>query len=257
MRRRDFIGLGSASALAVHLGPLMGRAQQGRADLMAGGIALAQTPPLPPSSSSPPDVVAPKDVPFGGTIRLGVDATDVTRHIFRVTETIPIQSGRVTLLYPKWLPGNHSPSGRIDALAGLMIQAHGRRVEWERDTLDVYVFHVDVPADATQLDLTFQFLSAGDGNEGRIVMTPEMLNLQWNSVILYPAGYFVRQIIVEPSIKLPEGWQFATALEATSTASTSTTFKPVSLETLVGRPPCQACRTEWICIRTGAVEHFC
>jgi predicted metalloprotease with PDZ domain len=236
MRRRDFIGLGSASALAVHLGPLMGRAQQGRADLMAGGIALAQTPPLPPSSSSPPDVVAPKDVPFGGTIRLGVDATDVTRHIFRVTETIPIQSGRVTLLYPKWLPGNHSPSGRIDALAGLMIQAHGRRVEWERDTLDVYVFHVDVPADATQLDLTFQFLSAGDGNEGRIVMTPEMLNLQWNSVILYPAGYFVRQIIVEPSIKLPEGWQFATALEATSTASTSTTFKPVSLETLVDSP---------------------
>jgi predicted metalloprotease with PDZ domain len=236
MLRRDFIWLGSASALAVHLGQVTGRAQQGRADLMAGGIALTQTPPPPPSLSSPPDVVVPKDVPFGGTIRLGVDATDVTRHIFRVTETIPIQSGPMTLLYPKWLPGNHSPSGRIDALAGLMIQAHGRRVEWARDPLDVYAFHVDVPADATQLDLTFQFLSAGDGNEGRIVMTPEMLNLQWNSVILYPAGYFVRQVTVEPSIELPEGWQFATALDAASTVGTFTTFKPVSLETLVDSP---------------------
>ena len=153
MRRRDFIGLGSASALVAHLLPLTARAQQGPADFMAGGIALAQTPPLPPPSPMPPGMVAPKDTPFGGTIRLGVDATDVTRHIFRVTETIPIQSGRVTLLYPKWLPGNHSPSGRIDALAGLMIQAHGRRVEWTRDAVDVYAFHVDVPADATQLDL--------------------------------------------------------------------------------------------------------
>jgi hypothetical protein len=188
MRRRDFVWLGSASALGVPLGPSTGHAQEGRADLTAGDTAPAQTPPLPPSSSSPPDMVAPKDVPFGGTIRLAVDATDVTRHIFRVTETIPVQSGRVTLLYPKWLPGNHSPSGRIDALAGLMIHAHGRRLEWARDKVDVYAFHVDVPAGAEQLDLAFQFLSAGDGNEGRIVMTPEMLNLQWNSMILYPAG---------------------------------------------------------------------
>jgi predicted metalloprotease with PDZ domain len=193
-------------------------------------------PAPPPSSSLSPDIVAPQDVAFGGTIRLTVDATDVTRHIFRVTESIPIQSGPLTLLYPRWLPGTHAPSGRIDALAGLMIQAHGRRLEWARDTLDVYAFHVDVPADATQLDLEFQFLSAGDGNEGRIVMTPEMLDLQWNSMILYPAGYFGRQIAVAPTIALPEGWQFATALETAATAGTSTTFKPVSLETLVDSP---------------------
>jgi predicted metalloprotease with PDZ domain len=140
------------------------------------------------------------------------------------------------LLYPKWLPGTHSPAGRIDAFAGLVIQAGGRRVEWMRDTVDVYAFHVDVPTGATQLDVEFQFLSAGDGNEGRIVMTPEMLNLQWNSVTLYPAGYFVRQITFEPSIRLPDGWQFATSLEAASTAGSSTTFKPVSLETLVDSP---------------------
>ena len=204
----------------------------GWAALAVGQNALAQTPPLP----SPPAIVAPHDAPFPGTIRLGVDATDVTRHIFRVIETIPVQGGPLTLFYPKWLPGTHSPGGRIDAFAGLVIQARGRRVEWMRDAVDVYAFHVNVPAGTTQLDVEFQFLSACDGNEGRVVMTPEMLNLQWNSVALYPAGHFVRQITVEPSIKLPEGWQFATALEAASTTGSSTTFKPVSLETLVDSP---------------------
>jgi predicted metalloprotease with PDZ domain len=205
----------------------------GCAALMVGGNALAQTPLRLPSS---PEIVAPKDEPFSGTIRLAVDATDVTRHIFRVTETIPVQGGPLTLLYPKWLPGTHSPGGRVDSFAGLMIRAGGRRLEWMRDAVDVYAFHVDVPAGVTQLDVEFQFLSAGDGNEGRIVTTPEMLNLQWNSVVLYPAGHFVRQITVEPSIKLPEGWQLATALEAASSAGSSTTFKPVSLETLVDSP---------------------
>jgi predicted metalloprotease with PDZ domain len=219
------------------------------AAVAAGGLALAQTPPMP--LPLPPEIAAPRDAPFAGTIRLGVDATDVTRHIFRVTETIPVESGRLTLLYPKWLPGNHSPSGRIDSLAGLIIKTGGRRLEWTRDTVDVYAFHVDVPAGVTQLDLEFQFLSAGDGNEDRIlpidwdriVTTPEMLNLQWDSVVLYPAGYFVRRITVEPSVKLPDGWQFATALEPQSTgaaasapAGPSTTFEPVSLETLVDSP---------------------
>src|SRR5499427_4191869 len=205
--------------------------------LVAGGamftasIAAAQTPlPLPP------EIVVPQDVPFPGTIRLAVDVTDVTRHIFRVRETIPVPSGPLTLLYPKWLPGTHSPTGRIDALAGLIIQAHGQRVKWVRDTVDVYAFHVDVPAGVTNLDLEFQFLSAGDGNEGRIVTTREMLNLQWGSVVLYPAGYFARQITIEPSIALPEGWQFATALEAASASGPSAAFNPVSLEALVDSP---------------------
>src|SRR5215468_2169629 len=107
--------------------------------LITASIAVAQP-------ASPPEIPAPQDAPFPGTIRLAVDATDVTRHIFRVAETIPVQSGSLTLLYPKWLPGTHSPTGRIDALAGLMIRANGRRVEWVRDAVDVYAFHINVPA---------------------------------------------------------------------------------------------------------------
>jgi predicted metalloprotease with PDZ domain len=199
--------------------------------LMAGGIAPAQT-----MLSSSPDIPVPRDEPYAGTIRLDVDATDVTRHIFRIAETIPVAPGPLTLLYPRWLPGNHSPSGRIDALAGLIIRADGRRIEWKRDSLDVFAFHIDVPSGVTRLELEYQFLSAGDGNEGRIVMTPEMLNLQWNSVTLYPAGHFAQRITIEPRITLPDGWQFATALEAVASAGASTSFRPVSLETLIDSP---------------------
>jgi predicted metalloprotease with PDZ domain len=202
--------------------------------LAAGGAALAQTPPARlPSTHA---IAAPQDAPYPGTIRLAVDATDVTRHVFRVNETIPVGSGPLTLLYPKWLPGTHGPNGRIDALAGLVIKANGERLSWVRDMVDVFAFHVDVPAAAKNLELEYQFLSAGDGNEGRIVTTPEMLNLQWTSVVLFPAGHFVSQIMFEPSIRLPDGWQFATALETASASGASTAFKSVSLETLADSP---------------------
>src|SRR5207237_5098166 len=114
--------------------------------------------------------------------------------------------------------------------------ANGSIVEWRRDPVDVFAFHVNVPLAVTELDLDFQFLSPVETNEGRIVMTPEMLNLQWNAVVLYPAGYFSRQIMVEPAVRLPENWQFATALETLSTSGGTTAFQPVSLETLVDSP---------------------
>jgi predicted metalloprotease with PDZ domain len=199
---------------------------------LAAGIAVAQAPLTP----LPLPIGAPKDTPYPGTIRLAVDATDVTRHIFRVRETIPVLSGPLTLLYPKWLPGTHRPDGRVDALAGLVIKANGERLRWVRDTVDVFAFHVDVPAEAKNLELEYQFLSAVDGNEGRIVTTPEMLNLQWTSVVLFPAGHFVGQITFEPSMLLPDNWQFATALETASASGPSTTFKAVSLETLADSP---------------------
>src|SRR5215467_6521529 len=204
------------------------------AALMGGAVALAEN--LPQPLPLPAAVAAPQDVPLAGIIRLRVDATDVARHIFRVNETIPVERGPLTLLYPKWLPGTHAPGGRIDALAGLIIAANGQRVPWVRDAVDIYAFHLDVPAGATQLDLEFQFLSVVAVSLKNIVVTPEMLNVQWNSVIIYPAGHFVRQITLEPSLKLPDGWQFATALEPSSTIGPVTIFKPVSLETLVDSP---------------------
>lgn len=185
----------------------------------------------------PAPIAAPKDTSYLASIRLSVDATDIERHIFNIREIVPVSAGEsIVLLYPQWLPGNHSPSGRVDELAGLMIYANGARVQWMRDPVDVFAFHVNVPAGVKNLDVSFQFTSPVDTNEGRMVMTPDMLNLQWNAVALYPAAYFARQIIVEPSVRLPEGWEFATALETAASSGGVTTFKPVSLDTLVDSP---------------------
>ncbi len=201
-----------------------------------GAGAFAQTTG-PTPAPMPAEIAPPRDMAYPGTIRLEVDATDTVRHIFNVRETVPVSGGaRVTLLYPKWLPGKHWAAGRIDALGGLVIKANGARLEWTRDPVDVYAFHVDVPVGAASLDIEFQFLSPVESAQGRVVMTQEMLNLQWDAVMLYPAGYFTRQIPVAASVKLPEGWRVAAALDVASTAGSVTTFKPTSFEELVDSP---------------------
>src|ERR1700722_20508006 len=141
--------------------------------VLSASCALAQSPgpqPLP----MPAPIAAPRDAPYPAAIRLNVDATDVDRRIFRVRETIPVRAGEpLVLLYPQWLPGNHSPSGRVDKLVGLMIPANGARVEWIRDPVDVFAFHVAPPPRATTLDVEFQFASPLAANEGRVTMTPD------------------------------------------------------------------------------------
>jgi predicted metalloprotease with PDZ domain len=204
--------------------------------LFLASAAFAQQAQPPQPLPMPPAIPAPRDVPYPGTLRLAVDATDVTHGIFRVHETIPVaQAGPMILLFPKWIPGNHGPSGPIDKLAGLTIRAGTAKVAWIRDPVDVYAFHIDVPKAARAIDLDFQFLSPVESKEGRIVMTGEMLNLQWDAVALYPAGYFSRRIMVQPSVRLPAGWKFGTALE-TASGGAVTTFKPVPFNTLVDSP---------------------
>lgn len=183
------------------------------------------------------DVAAPQDVPYQGTLKISVDATDVAHRIFRVHETVPVAAaGPLTLLYPQWLPGNHSPTGPIDKMAGLVVKANGQVLPWTRDPLNVYAFHVDVPQGASSVDVTFQFLSPQDRSQGRVVMTPEMLNLQWNAVTLYPAGHYANQIRAETSVKLPAGWQAGTALEVASKDGDTIHFKPIDYDDLVDSP---------------------
>ena len=125
----------------------------------------------------------PLDTPYPGTMTLNVDATDTEQGIFRVTQTIPVAAaGPMTLNFPKWLPGNHAARGQIEKLAGLVIRAGGRTLVWKRDPVDVYAFHIDVPEGVRQLDIAFQFLSATEADQGRVVVSPEIIDLQWQSV---------------------------------------------------------------------------
>ena len=195
-------------------------------------LLLALLAPLTPAQTP-----APVDTPYPGTLLLQVDATDLDRRIFRVKETLPVDKpGPLTLLYPRWLPGNHGPTGVIAQLAGLTIKAVGQPVAWRRDPLDTHAFALDVPAGAKTLEIEFQQLSPVHGDSGRVVATPDMLNVQWNAVLLYPAGHFDSRIRIQPTLRLPEGWAFATALDTQSQRGAVVEFKPVSVETLIDSP---------------------
>jgi predicted metalloprotease with PDZ domain len=164
------------------------------------------------------DVPAPVDAAYpGGTIDLDVDASDVVHGLFAVTETIPLAArsgaGTITLLYPQWLQGNHAPRGPLNFVGGLELRAGGRPLDWRRDPVDVYAIHVDLPAGADKLVARFTYTSPLDPSQGRVAMTQAMLDLQWEKVSLYPAGYFARQIRMRPSATLPAGWNVGTALD--------------------------------------------
>ena len=137
---------------------------------------------------------APRDIPFKGEIKLSVDATDQVHKILRVRQTIPVQGGRkMVLMYPQWETDSHSATQELTGLAGLIVKAGGRRIDWLRDGGDPYAFHIDVPAGARELEVEFQFLSPTDGN---VLMSRDMLTLPWQKVALYPAGWFIRNIAV-------------------------------------------------------------
>ncbi len=191
-------------------------------------VALAATP----SHAGPARGADAASAP----IRLAVDLTDIDRRIYRVREEIPVVAGPMRLSYPKWLPGNHAPSGPIEQLAGLVITADGERIAWKRDALDMYTVHLVVPEAATRLVLEFQFASPLDPAQGRIVVTPQMLGLQWNTVILYPTAHAADRIRVEAQVTLPAGWHFASALATRSVDGPRVAFEAVSLETLVDSP---------------------
>jgi predicted metalloprotease with PDZ domain len=189
------------------------------------------------ASSARAEVPAPRAEDYApGTLKINVDATDVAHRIFSVHESIPTVPGPLTLLYPQWIPGTHGPSGPIDRLAGLTIRANGQVLPWRRDPLDVFAFHVDVPPAAHELEVAFQFLSPLDKSQGRVVMTPELLDLQWNTVSLYPAGYYANRIRAEASVTYPAGWQSATALEVASHSGNTVTYQPIDYDDLVDSP---------------------
>ncbi|MDP3369725.1 MAG: peptidase M61 [Brevundimonas sp.] len=215
------------------------------AALLAAGPASAQTPVLTSPRDAAlalprpqPAIPAPTQASFPGVIRYEADVTDRARRIIGVRQTIPVPAaGAFTLLYPEFLPGNHAGAGPIQLLSGLTVTAPGgRRLEWLRDTVEPHAFHLDIPAGVTEIEVAFQWLTQPDGGSWRVVQTPDIVNMQWEKAILYPAGYAAAGITVEPSIRLPEGWGYGVALDTVSHQGGLARFAPVSLYTLVDSP---------------------
>ena len=194
------------------------------------------TPILPARAQDARTNAEVSDNDYPGTIQLSVDATDVSRRLYQVRERMPVQPGPLKLWYPQWIPGNHSATGPINQFAGLVISGNGQRIEWRRDPLDVYAFHVQVPAGVSALDIEFQSLSPTADDQGRVAMTTELMSVQWSRLLLYPAGYDARRIRFEPSLRLPAGWQFGSALETAGTDGEVNRFQALALVDLVDSP---------------------
>src|SRR5215472_17009933 len=165
-------------------------------------------------------------------ITLTVDATHSPEKFLHIRETIPVHAGPLTIYYPKWIPGNHGPDGPISSLTGLHFTADGKEIPWKRDLLDVFTFHVDVPAGVSKLDAAYDFIEP-DGASA----TDKLFVLEWNEVILYPAGTPSKDLTYDATLALPRGWKFGTSLPVYAvTDSYIVHFKLISLELLVDSP---------------------
>ncbi|MGH9415182.1 MAG: M61 family metallopeptidase [Terriglobales bacterium] len=198
--------------------------------------AVAQQGVGPQPAPLPPPIATPQDTPYPGVVTLLVDSTDTAHRVLNVHETIPVSGSSIVLLYPQWIPGNHSPTGPIKLMGGLEITAGGQRIPWTRDRVNVFAFHVPLPDGTSQIEVNFQYLVPLRSTQGRVSFDSNLLDLSWNTVALYPAGHFSRDIQFAPSIQLPAGWHFATALTTGSQDGQLVHFENVPFNTLVDSP---------------------
>jgi predicted metalloprotease with PDZ domain len=193
----------------------------------------AQVGSKPSAMPLPPVLPEPHDRQFRGTVQLSVDATDTCHSIFRVRERIPLQGpGDLILLYPEWETGSHAPTASAIELAGLQMQIDGKAVAWHRDVSDVHAFHLIVPEHAKVLLLSFDYLSSPAASG----LCPKMISVPWHRMLLYPAGWYARNIRVAAELQLPAELHPFTALKLTHGGNGLLAFEPETLDRLVDAP---------------------
>ena len=175
---------------------------------------------------------------FGASVF--VDASDARRGIFHTSVTMPLKNGPAAFVYPKWVPGEHTPTGPLMQMTGLHVWAGGREIPWHRDAVEMFTFHVDVPAGVETVEIAFDYLSpsstfgAGYGESANA--TQNLLLLLFNHVVVYPANTRSDDISFTASVRLPRGWKCDTALPVAKQDGDRVDFAPVSLTTLIDSP---------------------
>jgi len=172
------------------------------------------------------------------TIRLSADLREAPRRIFHARLEMPVKPGPLTLLYPKWIPGEHAPDGPIADLVGLKLTANGKTLPWRRDDLDMYMFHIEVPSGASVLEVSYDYLSpvGGEGFSAGPSADQMLSVLEWNLLVLYPSGVPTDSLTYQASLRLPQGWKFASSLTVAKQDADEILFAPVSLNALVDSP---------------------
>ncbi len=192
-------------------------------------------------------------------ILLSVNAKDAPKKILHSHETMSVQPGALTLVYPEWIPGEHGPTGPIVDMAGLKISANGKTISWRRDLVDMYAIHCQIPENETKLDVSFDFIlpPEKEGFSAGASSTAKLCMISWNQVVLYPSSPKPNNIIITPSLILPDGWKYYTALTPKEFMEDSISFEPVSLNMLVDSPVLTGAYTRQINISLASgVPHF-
>jgi predicted metalloprotease with PDZ domain len=176
--------------------------------------------------------------PAANIIRLDVDATHAAQKILHAHMVIPVHAGPLTLYYPEWIPGEHMPDAPLTNLAGIIFTIDGKRIPWRRDLVDMFALHLDIPAEASALDVKLDFFLTGplSGYTSGAGSTANLDVVSWNQILLYPDNPPPADLRVQPSVRLPEGWQFATALAGAKQSEDTVEFAPVALDRLIDSP---------------------
>jgi len=169
--------------------------------------------------------------PAFGQISMRIDASDAPRNIVRVRQTMPAKPGDMQLFYPKWIPGEHSPTGTLNDIVRFEVSANGKPLEWRRDDVEMFAFHVDVPAEVDSVEVAFDYLFQPYGDA-----SANLARLKWNRLVIYPRGARSDDIAVTASLKLPPEWKFASALPVDRENGDGIQFKTVSLTEFVDSP---------------------
>ena len=165
------------------------------------------------------------------SIKLSVDATGAAKRTLRVRETLTVKSGELTLFYPKWIPGEHAPTGPINNMVNLFVTANGKPLAWRRDDVEMFAFHLTIPVGVSQIEIAFD-----DAAEANTTASAQLARIKWNRLLLYPQGAKSDDVKVSGSLKMPSGWKYATALTTAKESGNSVDFKEVSLTTFVDSP---------------------
>jgi predicted metalloprotease with PDZ domain len=170
--------------------------------------------------------------------RIDVDMRDATKYIFHAKLSLPVKPGPMTLVYPKWIPGDHSPVGPILDLTGLKMSAGGKEVAWKRDDVDMFAFHTEIPGGADRLEIKLDYLSPAEatGSREHPAATAQLAVLNWYLVMLYPQGPKSDDLTYVASLRLPAGWKYGTALPVSKEAAGEIEFAPASLTTVMDSP---------------------
>lgn len=192
-------------------------------------------------------------------VKIAVDLRDAAKHIFHAKLDFPVKPGPLTLVYPKWIQGEHAPTGPIVDLTGLKMRAVGKEVAWRRDDVDMYAFHLEVPSGADTLQVELDYLSPADANGTREspAATAQIAVLDWHLVMLYPQGAKTDDLTYVASLRLPAGWKYGTALPVAGVNADTVEFAPASLTTLIDSPVISGAYFRTIDLAPGQKpEHF-